>query len=117
MNRRHGTILIVTIWVTLVLAGLVLMFGRSMRISAYAAANTVALQQADTVLEGGIQYALSRLSDENVATDQDDEDLYQALPVGDDYLWLLRSDPEDDNNTRFCRTLHHHHQQHQHQQT
>jgi len=41
-HRAGGTILIVTIWVVLVLAGLALVFARSMRVSAIVAANHTA---------------------------------------------------------------------------
>ena len=101
MSHRHGTILIVTIWVTLVLAGLVLMFGRSMRISAYVAANAMARQQADTILDGGVQYALARLEDEDFDAADDDETPYKAKAVGNGYLWLLKSSPDDDGSVEY----------------
>ena len=46
-SRANGTILIVTIWVVLVLAGLALVFARSMRVAAIVAANDVASLDAE----------------------------------------------------------------------
>ncbi len=101
MNHRHGTILIVTIWVTLILASLVLMFGRSMRISAYVAANSMGHQQADTILDGGVQFALAQLEDEDFDPTDEDTDLYEAQAVGDGYFWLLKASPDDDQKIEY----------------
>ena len=46
-RRGRGTVLIVTIWVVLVLAGLALVFARSMRVAAIVSANHIASLQAE----------------------------------------------------------------------
>jgi len=45
-RQPAGTVLIVTIWIVLVLAGLALVFARSMRVASAVAANQVAALQA-----------------------------------------------------------------------
>ena len=55
VRRRHdsGTVLIVTMWIVLVLAGLVLVFARCVRVEAIASANQVASLQALATVRGG----------------------------------------------------------------
>ena len=102
--RARGTILIVTIWVTMILAGLVLVFARSMRVSAYGAANTIASQQAEMILDGAVRYVTSQVSSGEVDMSQDMTDQYEAMPVKDGYFWVVRPDPESDREVEFGLT-------------
>ena len=61
-HRVKGTVLIVTIWVVLVLAGLALVFARSMRVAAAVSANHVAALQAECIAAGALQYITALLS-------------------------------------------------------
>ncbi len=114
LNRQHlvrwrhagGTILIVTIWVVLVLAGLALVFARSMRIAALVSANHIASLESECIAEGACQYIRARLAEEEEGeTDESsDADLYRAQQVGDGYFWVLHSDLEDDDNYAYGLT-------------
>ena len=61
-SRANGTILIVTIWVVLVLAGLALVFARSMRVAAIVSTNQVASVEAECIAAGACQYITSELA-------------------------------------------------------
>jgi type II secretory pathway component PulK len=105
-HRTDGTILIVTIWVVLVLAGLALVFARSMRVAAIVAANHVASLEAECIAAGASEYAKAKLatSSEEETTDLMDSEPYEAMEVGEGYVWLLRSDLEDDRQFDYGLT-------------
>ena len=96
-HRTGGTILIVTIWVVLVLAGLALVFARSMRVAAIVSANQVASVEAEWIASGVCQYILAQLVANAEDADALDEDVpWEALQVGRGTFWVLRSNLEDD---------------------
>ncbi|MBN2128428.1 MAG: general secretion pathway protein GspK [Sedimentisphaerales bacterium] len=102
-HRVRGTVLIVTIWVVLVLAGLALVFARSMRIAAIVSANHVASLEAECVAAGALEYViaqLSTISDED-ASALEGADSYQAMELGQSYFWILRSNLEDDREFEY----------------
>jgi type II secretory pathway component PulK len=104
--RTNGTILIVTIWVVLVLAGLALVFARSMRVSAAIAANHVASLEAECIADGAANYAKAKLiaSKQDGASVLTDSDSYRGMQVGDGYFWLLRPNLEDDRQLDYGLT-------------
>ena len=58
--RTDGTILIVTIWIVLVLAGLALVFARSIRVAAIVGANHVASLEAESIASGAMEYVAAK---------------------------------------------------------
>lgn len=94
--RRRGAVLITAMWVVILLAALVLVFARTMRVEVIDASNRIKAQQAAAIEQGAEQYVLS-LTDgsqgdpTNVITAPG-----EALQVGDGYFWLLQ--PADSNN-------------------
>jgi hypothetical protein len=54
-NPQSGTVLIVTIWVVLVLAGLALVFAQSVRVAATVSANHVASLQTEAIAAGAME--------------------------------------------------------------
>ena len=97
--RTRGTILIVTIWVVLVLAGLALVFARSMRVAAIVSANHVASLEAEYIAAGALEYTTAQLT-EGMAEETSvlmDSEPYEAMQVGKGYFWVLRSNLEDDS--------------------
>ncbi|MGE5609952.1 MAG: general secretion pathway protein GspK [Bacillota bacterium] len=100
---RRGTVLIVTLWIIFVLAGLVLVFARSMRVEAYASANHVAAIQASCVERGAEQYVLALIDQQKDAVLELSEDFFAAVPIGDPvssqpsggYFWIVRPDYGD----------------------
>ena len=106
---RHppsGTVLIVTIWVVLVLAGLALVFARSMRVAAAVSANHVASLQAECIAAGAREYIVSQLvaaTKEQTTTSQATT-TYQEMQVGEGYFWVLRSNLESDQEFDYGLT-------------
>lgn len=100
-RRRNdrGTVLIVSMWIVLVIAGLVLVFARTVRVEAIASANEVGAIQAEEAARGGLQFVLSELA-ETLDTEQSESD-YEAVPVGDCMFWVMRPNLEDDRNYYF----------------
>ncbi len=108
IRRAAGTVLIVTIWVVLVLAGLAMVFARSVRVSAAVAANQVAALQAECIAEGALQYVVARITqaaeeEEEVAGSDNSED-YEAQEVGNGHFWILRSNLESDREFDYGLT-------------
>jgi type II secretory pathway component PulK len=105
-HRTNGTILIVTIWVVLVLAGLALVFARSMRVAAIVAANHIASLEAECIAVGASEYSMAKLatSSEEETSDLMDSEPYEAMQVRKGYFWLLRSNLEDDRKLDYGLT-------------
>lgn len=98
----HGTVLIVTMWVVLVLAGLALVFARSIRVATILAANHVASIEADQIAAGACQYIIAQLmaaQEEGRDPIVDCEAPYEALRLGNGYFWVLR--PRQANNWEY----------------
>lgn len=88
-------IIVVAMWVVLVLAGIALAFTRAMRVELRAAADRLAVAQAEWAARGALAFALAR-----VAADRGEplpaEDFFpRAVPVGESWFWLLRPRPDD----------------------
>jgi type II secretory pathway component PulK len=107
-SGRKGTVLIVTIWVVLVLAGLAMVFARTMRVDAMVAANHVASLQAECIAHGALQYVVARIAkaadDENADPLDQASDDYKAQKVGDGYFWILQSNLQSDHEFTFGLT-------------
>jgi len=94
-SRNRGTVLIVSMWIILVLAGLILAFARTARVEAIEAANCLAAAEAEAVAGGALQYVLA-----NVQSAQGSPAALADLPceqvqLGDGYFWLLQPRPVD----------------------
>jgi len=97
----RGTVLIVTMWVMLVLAGLVLVFARAMRVEAIASANYLASLQARAALEGAVQFVFAQVDAPASSSVSAAETPCEAVEVGQDFFWILRPDLEDDRTYSF----------------
>ncbi|HDZ22036.1 hypothetical protein LCGC14_0467580 [marine sediment metagenome] len=105
-KRRHrcrpdGTVLIVTMWLVLVLAGMVLVLARAMRVEAGASANVLAAQQAAAIEHGAIQYVLAHVAGLEGRMPSEQDMPSQAVQVGGGAFWILRPDPDDDRRSRY----------------
>ncbi len=90
-RRSRGSILIITIWVTIVLASLALIFARTQRVTAYYSANTLAQLQASMILDGAVQYVEASIVNAESPEDLEDELLFEAMEVEDaGYFWVIR---------------------------
>ncbi len=105
-RNRRGTIMIITLWIVLILAGLVVVFARSMYVEATASANHVASLQAAAIERGAEQYVLA-LIDQNqslqgVMALNLDSTNFAAIPLGASdlpggYFWVIRPNYGDDS--------------------
>jgi len=93
---RPGTVLIAAMWIALVLAGLVLVFGRSMRVAALSAANRRAAMEAEWIARGALAFLLAETDGTDGTTEPGVDIAMEAVEVGAGYFWLLRPNPEDD---------------------
>ncbi len=92
LAHRHGSILIVAMWVIIALTGLVLSLSYAMRIEAIAGANRLAQAQADAAERGMEQFLLS-VVDAEVTTPGSFQDLsMEARQIGDCQVWVVRPD-------------------------
>ncbi|MDI6450684.1 general secretion pathway protein GspK [Anaerobaca lacustris] len=104
-HRADGTILIVTIWVVLVLAGLALVFARSMRVAAIVSANQVASLEAEWIASGACQYIIAQLVANATDSDALNENApWEALQVGQGYFWVLRPTLKSNQEFEFGLT-------------
>jgi type II secretory pathway component PulK len=95
-THRRGTILIVTMCICFLLAGMVLVFCRSMRVEAIASANQVASVSASAIERGGEQYALAIIDQQKDQVYYNAESTYYGVQVGDGYFFFLRPNYGDD---------------------
>lgn len=100
-RRERGTVLIVSMWVVLVLAGVVLVFARSMRVEGIASANHVASLQADAVARGALQFVLAQVDGSQGAPPSAADVSCEAVEVGEGLFWILRPNIEDDRTYSF----------------
>jgi len=102
-HRPRGTVLIVTIWVVLVLAGLALVFARSMRVAAIVSANHVASLEAECMAAGVLEYVMGQIKTITGGDTSalEETDPYQANQLGQGYFWILRSNLEDDRELDY----------------
>ncbi len=101
---RRGTVLIVTIWVVLVLAGLALVFGRSTRVAMIVAANQCASLAVECTASGAMAYIRAQLGTDQDASVFQSSAPYEGMQVGEGYFWVLRRNLEDDRQRDYGLT-------------
>jgi len=101
---QEGSVLIVTIWVVLVIAGLALVFARSMRVAAIVSANYIASVEAECIAAGAAEYIAAQLSTEQETTTLETSTPFEAMQVGNGCFWALRSNLEDDSELDYGLT-------------
>lgn len=101
-RRRTGTVLVVAMWGTVLLAGVILVLARSMTVEATAASNRIAAVQAGAVARGAEQYVLNLCEaaggDPSAAVDMVP---LGPMQVGDGYFWIIKPVPDDETQTTF----------------
>ena len=103
MPRRNSeaAVLIVTLWIVLGIAALILVFSRSVRVETIAAGNEVAALQADAVARGALQYAMAHLDGRQGAPPVESETPCEAAQIGDGFFWILRPPKDDETGYSF----------------
>lgn len=94
--RQRGTILIVTIWIITLLAGMALVFAHTMRVETQATGNRIYQVQSRELVNGAIAYAQA------LATEAIDTSLAEEpQAVGDDWIVLITPDHEQDDRVSY----------------
>jgi type II secretory pathway component PulK len=101
--RRGGTVLIVTMWVVLVLASLVLVLARTMQVEAVCSANGLSAAQADAIQQGAVQYVLAHTAGLQGKLPTDIDMPCEAVAVGQGAFWIIK--PNYDNEREFAYGL------------
>lgn len=94
-RKARGTVLIVALWVTVALTGMVLTLAFSMRTEAMAAANRVAQAEAEAALRGAEQWMLSVVDQEQSTPGTIAETDMEARQIGRCQVWVVRPDYND----------------------
>lgn len=95
-TRNRGTILIVTIWIITLLAGMALVFAHTMRIDEKANGNRIYQTQSRELANGAIAYAQA------LATQAIDTELAEdPQAIGDDWIVLITPDQEQDDRASY----------------
>jgi len=102
--RRRGTVLIVSMWIVLVIAGLVLVFARTVRVEAIASANQVAALQAEAAARGALQFVLAEVDGAADSSSDSTEADFEGILVGESPFWVLRTNLQDDGAHYFGLT-------------
>jgi type II secretory pathway component PulK len=101
-RRGRGTILITTIWILLVLAGLVVALAHAVRVESLAAANRAAAAQALAAENAGVQYVLAHLDGLSGSMPDEGAMPTDGVQVGDGAFWVIRpADEADPDTARF----------------
>ncbi|HUO07383.1 MAG TPA: type II secretion system protein GspK [Phycisphaerae bacterium] len=104
LNRSRGAALITTIWVIIIISGIALIMSRAMRVETLASANRLSQLQADMTERGAEQFLCS-VVDQEVATPGSTATVgMEARQIGDGYFWVLKMDPNNQQNRAFGLT-------------
>ncbi len=99
--RRRGSVLIVTLWASVGLVSVALLFGHSMLMAYRGADNDFAGHQADQAIEGMIRYAQTLYATPDAPGQFPDPASYvaEALPVGEATAWFIGRADDPGNGT------------------
>lgn len=99
--RSGGTVLIVVIWITLILASLTIVLAHGIRVEAMAAANHVSQVKAEAVAGGAIHYVFANLGNKAESTVSYGASPFEAMQVGEGYFWILRPNLSESREYEF----------------
>jgi len=88
----------------MVLAGLALVFSRSMRVEAIATANHVSTLETEETAKGAKAFIKARINsddDTDIKLNGETSTSYKAISAGKGYFWLLRPELGDDNTYAY----------------
>ncbi len=97
-KRNKGTVLIITIWITTILAGLAIMLSWQIRTDALQVENQIDAAKAEYIAAGGIEYALANIGS---ASDSNSEELFKEVKLGDGVFWLIKPDLSSDKQLSY----------------
>ena len=95
-RRQRGAVLIVTMWVLIVLAGIVMALAANVQVEVDCTAGDASRAQAEAIEAGAIQYVFSRVDNLRGKMPAEANMLCQAVRLGDGAFWIIRANPDDD---------------------
>ena len=98
---ERGTILIVTLGILIVLAALVLVLGRAMRVEALCSANQLSAEEAAAVEQGAIQYVIAAVDGLEGQVPTESDILCSGVQIGGGAFWILRPGLDDDRSMAY----------------
>ena len=96
-HRIKGTVLIITIWITTILAGLAITLAWQIRTESIQVENQVAAAKAEFIASGAIEYVKGNLSSASTSSGSS----YEQVVLGDGYYWLIKPDLSSDRKVSF----------------
>lgn len=102
--RTRGSILIVTMVVLLVMAGVAIVLARAARVEALTAVNYDAQLRAEAIAQGAIQAVAAAVNQSEGQLPADGEINAEAVRLGDGYFWILKHQTSDDTRQTFGLT-------------
>ncbi|MBW8015265.1 MAG: hypothetical protein FVQ82_03690 [Planctomycetes bacterium] len=103
-RQSPGTVLIVTIWITLVLASMVIVMSRTLRVDVLASVNSLSSVQAEATANAAIAYVRARVSNSAESSVDYGEKPFEDMDSGSGRFWVLRPNLSDDKNHDFGLT-------------
>ena len=100
-SPERGAILIASMWVIVVLVGLALVLGQTMRVESISTTNELSSLQAQGVEQGAIQYVLYNLASLQGQMPLAANMPCEAVQVGQGAFWILQSNDTTDDFT-YC---------------
>ena len=100
-RRSRGTVLIVTIWITLVLASMVIVMSRTLRVDVLASTNSLSSVQAEATVNAAIAYIRARIASSDESNVDYSEKPFEEMDSGSGLFWVLRPNLSDDKNHDF----------------
>lgn len=102
-SRRNGTVLIVTMWIMLFLAGLVLVLTQMIRVEANCSANTQAEAEAAAIERGAIQYVLANVDGLHGKVPDSNNVPCEGVILGKGAFWILQQSTNASNDDSTYR--------------
>ncbi|MCY2931852.1 MAG: type II secretion system protein GspK [Planctomycetota bacterium] len=94
--ERRGAVLIVTMWVLIVLAGIVMALAANVQVEADCTAGDASRAQAEAIEAGAVQYVFSRADNLKGKMPMDTDMPAEGVRLGEGAFWIIRSTPDDD---------------------
>jgi DNA uptake protein ComE-like DNA-binding protein len=95
-GRKHGSVLVIVLWIAFGLVSIALYFGQSMSFELRAADNRVAAMEADQAIEGAARYVSYVLTHNEEPGRMPDYRTYkqEEVPLGDSLFWIIGRDEQ-----------------------
>ena len=95
-SKNKGTVLIITIWITTILAGLAITLAWRIRTESLMVENQIAAAKAEYAINGVIEYVKANASSSSTSSDD-----YEQVELGDCYYWVIKPDLSSEREVSY----------------